>query len=305
MTTDARRDVIRAAGAVVWRPTPRGEPEVVLVHRPKYDDWSLPKGKLDPGEHVLVAARREVAEETGYEVVLGRPLPTQHYLVGDRPKEVRYWAARATRGGLDRYDDVDDIEWLPVAQAVERLTWGRDAGVLDAFTSGPTVTVPLVLLRHASAVKRGDWPGDDEQTRPLNEPGEREAQLLAPVLAAYAPERVLSSDTRRTIDTVRPFAQSCNLPVELEPVFSQEGFAAHPDAALDRVRTLLRSDAATVVCTHRPVLPWLLATLFERSAQAPPQETLAPGEFWVLHRAGGRVLQWERHSPYPETAREI
>ncbi len=292
-------DTIRAAGGVVWRP--RGaegaEPEVALVHRPKYDDWSLPKGKLDPGEHVLVAARREIAEETGQRVVLGRPLPDQRYAVGRRPKLVRYWAARAVDGAAPLHDDVDAVEWFRPADAIERLTWSRDAAVLDAFTGGPLATVPLVLLRHASAVKRDDWPDNDDQTRPLDRRGDQEASAVAPLLDCFGVDRILSSDTRRTIDTVKPFAEQREIAVELEPVFSQEGFAAHPDAALDRARTLLRSNTATVVCTHRPVLPWLLATLFERSAQAPPQELLQPADFWVLHMAGGRIFAWERHGP--------
>ena len=95
--SDTSDGTVVAAGAVVWRPDPAhpGEVEVCVVHRPRYDDWSLPKGKLDRGEHLLAGAVREVEEETGQRVVLDRPLPTQHYEVNGVPKRVHYWAARA------------------------------------------------------------------------------------------------------------------------------------------------------------------------------------------------------------------
>ncbi len=291
---------VRAAGGVVWRTRERGNgtPEVALVHRARYDDWSLPKGKLERGEHVVVAARREATEETGFDVVLGRPLPTQHYVTDGGPKEVRYWAARASGGASAPYGDVDAVEWLSPAVASERLTWERDATVLEAFAAGPLATVPLVLMRHASAVDRAVWEGPDDASRPLDDQGRLESSRLPPLLRSFGVTRVLASDTRRTIDTVRPFTESDGLPVELSPVLSQEGFAERPDAALERARSLLRTQRGTVVCTHRPVIPWLLATLFESSGHPPPQVLLRPAEFWVLHVADGRIAACERHGPF-------
>jgi 8-oxo-dGTP diphosphatase len=126
--------VILAAGAVVWRRFPYGETiEVALVHRPKYDDWSFPKGKLHRGEGAREGALREVKEETGLDCVLGEPLPTSHYQVQGRPKQVRYWEAVATGGSFAANDEVDRMVWLPVGMARGRLTQERDRDLLDAL----------------------------------------------------------------------------------------------------------------------------------------------------------------------------
>jgi 8-oxo-dGTP diphosphatase len=127
---------VLAAGAVVWRRSPfGGYVEVALVHRPKYDDWSFPKGKLHRGESPRQGALREVKEETGLDCVLGEPLPTRRYLVRGRPKEVRYWAAAPTGGSFTSNDEVDRMVWLPVTAARGRLTHERDRPLLDALVA--------------------------------------------------------------------------------------------------------------------------------------------------------------------------
>lgn len=129
---------IRAAGVLMWRPSsPGGGLEVVLVHRPRYDDWSWPKGKLKRGEDFPAAAVREAREETGMDCELGAPLPTSHYLVDGRPKEVRYWEARAGGGRFEPNDEIDRVEWLTPAAARHRLTHDRDRPLLDAFLRMP------------------------------------------------------------------------------------------------------------------------------------------------------------------------
>ncbi|MEH6376744.1 NUDIX hydrolase [Streptomyces sp. KLMMK] len=124
---------LRAAGCVLWRRRPDGTLEIALVHRPKYDDWSHPKGKLKRGEDALWGALREVREETGMECEPGGVLPTARYAVAGRPKEVRYWAARATEGTFVPNSEVDRLLWLPPREARERLTEDRDRELVDAL----------------------------------------------------------------------------------------------------------------------------------------------------------------------------
>ncbi|GLW49840.1 DNA mismatch repair protein MutT [Streptomyces sp. NBRC 14336] len=123
---------VQAAGCVLWRRSPdTGELEICLVHRPKYDDWSHPKGKLKRTEDPLTGALREVEEETGHRATPGAELSTVHYMVDARPKEVRYWAAEAGPGTFVPNSEVDRIAWLSPAEARRRLTQPRDRALLD------------------------------------------------------------------------------------------------------------------------------------------------------------------------------
>ncbi|WP_238992300.1 NUDIX hydrolase [Jiangella ureilytica] len=293
----ARRDPVLAAGAVLWRTqegAPEGRVEICLVHRPKYDDWSLPKGKADPGEHLMTCAVREVFEETGHRVALGRPLPSQHYVAAGRPKVVRYWLAEADPQAAPRLPDheVDDVVFLPAGEAVRRLSYERDAELVRTALRGPLRTTPLVLLRHVKAVSRSDWAGPDIE-RPLDAAGVADLEALGEVLGTLGLRRVLSSDSVRCAETVRPFARKQGLVVELEPHLSEESLRAvdgrHPAVAI--LRTLLRDDAA-LVCSHRPILPML----FE-AAGTDPGDDLEPGGFAVLHHDHGHVTAIERHLP--------
>jgi 8-oxo-dGTP diphosphatase len=126
---------VRAAGGVVWRRGPGGEIEVLVVHRPRYDDWSLPKGKCDRGEGDDECARREVLEETGLDCDLGPELPSTRYADRfGRDKVVRYWAMTPGPGRFVPGDEVDRVEWLPVSAATARLTYDRDQPIVEAIT---------------------------------------------------------------------------------------------------------------------------------------------------------------------------
>ena len=127
-------EVVQAAGGVVWRRSPTGDTEILLVHRPKYDDWSLPKGKLTRGESHQQGAVREVAEETGLDVAVGRELATSHYEDADgRPKIVRYWAMEPVGGEFRPNREVDEARWAPVAEASELLSYDRDRDILASL----------------------------------------------------------------------------------------------------------------------------------------------------------------------------
>jgi 8-oxo-(d)GTP phosphatase len=288
---------IRAAGAVLWRPSGRDR-EVALIHRPKYDDWSFPKGKLEAGEHRLLAAVREVAEETGVHAILGRPLPTSHYDRNGRAKRVDYWAGRPAPDGQPPFQanhETDRLEWLPVPDARDRLSYSRDAAILDDFAAGPASTVPLTFLRHASAGARHDWAGDDLH-RPLDAEGTAESELLARLLSCFGPARVISSAAERCVATVRPYATATGAKVEIEPAFTVGRAEAGPAQAAARVTDIVQAGQPAVICAHRENLPPMLtAACTALGAPAPDDGPLGKASFWVLHTAGGRLAAAEWH----------
>lgn len=293
-------ETIPAAGAVVWRGSvngdgPPGRTEVALVHRPKYDDWSFPKGKVDPGEHVLRAAVREVAEETGLQIVLGRALPESAYQVTGGIKRVSYWAARCV--GSERFtpgQEVDQVDWLAVDAARQRLSYERDRLLLHAFASGPVVTAPLILLRHASA---GHALATDAENlaRQLDVQGAADAGALAGLLGCYGRCRVISSAARRCIDTVHPYAASVGAQIEVDPVLTLPP-GGRAGQVRDLAARLARSGEPALICAHRENLPPLIEGAFGalRSA-APDAPPLAKGGFLVLHSTGTSLASAEWH----------
>ncbi|MBX6386674.1 MAG: NUDIX hydrolase [Microbispora sp.] len=290
--------MIRAAGAVVWRGD-EDDPEIALVHRPKYGDWSLPKGKLDHGEHVIAAALREVREETGLRVVLGRALPPVHYMHGGRLKRVDYWLARALDGratfdGDEIDDEIDDVAWLPVEEACRRLTYTWDRGLLRAVGAAPLVTTPLILVRHAPAGSRQQWRGDDD-LRPLDDRGRAQAEVLATVLEGYRPAVLVSSHSTRCVQTIAPYAERHGLEVRTEKALSESGY--DPRQAERIVRELLAASEPAVLCGHGEILAELLvmAVAALRGGRT-ADHTLAKGAFAVLHRAGDRAVSLERYT---------
>lgn len=281
---------IEAAGAVVWREGDDGI-EVVLIHRPKYDDWSFPKGKLDPGEQQLEAAVREVAEETGLRVRLGAPVAAQTYAISEGHKRVHYWSARPTSdadvSGYRPNAEVDAVTWVPLATARRRLTHSHDAAVLDAFSESPFRASPLLVLRHAKARPRAAWQGADVG-RPLADLGRRQARALVPLLQAYDVQRVLTSDAARCTATVQPYAREALIDLESEHALSEDG--ADPAGLTRTIRELVSARTRAVVCSHRPVLPELFTAL------GVPDRRLEPGGFVVAHRRSGRVQATEQHT---------
>ncbi len=293
---------ISAAGAVAWRPgavPDDGEPVVLLVHRTKYDDWSLPKGKQEHGEPLPLTAVREVREEGGARLVLGRRLKSVRYQVGGRPKRVHYWAARApdTDGDAVPNAEVDATEWLPVAQAKERASYPRDHAVLDDFARLPAGTIPLILLRHAKAVLKSGWKGDDAR-RPLDETGRAEAKALASLLACFAPAgQVVSSDTDRCLETVRPYAELTGAQVRADSSLQSSRTDSADSAAL--IARAVSAGEPTVVCAHRENLPRLLtAAVGALGGARSPDSCAVPlptGGFCVLHMAAGALVAADRY----------
>ncbi len=284
-------DVV-AAGAVVTRKGPDGR-EVLLVHRPKYDDWSFPKGKQDPGEHVTATAVREVLEETGVEIRLGVPLRPQVYAAsGGRTKQVHYWIGHVVGdddvAGYEVNEEIDALGWFGLDRAKTRLTYLDDIDLLEQFRAARKKTAALVVVRHAKAVKRGGWDGPD-QRRPLSRQGQAQAVALAPVLHAYGVSRVLSSSSTRCTQTVASYAAEQVLALEEVAELSEEEYEEASAARL--LEVLMQAPGSSVLCSHRPVLPELFSLL------GITEEALSPGEMIVVHHRSGRLVATERHQP--------
>jgi 8-oxo-dGTP diphosphatase len=297
-------DAITAAGCLVTRSGDRGI-EVLLVHRPRYDDWSLPKGKADAGEHLTLTAVREVQEETGVTVALRRPLPQRRYLVDGVAKVVHYWRAIVkSDGGFTATDEVDIVRWLPIDAAAALVSHTDDAALvkLAAEPEG----IPFVVLRHGSAVKRADWSGDDVD-RPLDGHGVVQSAALIARLSAYGVQAVHSSAARRCTDTVRPYALSTGVPLVAEPALTEESFRHDPAGVFERVGAIVadswRGRTATVVCGHRPYLPAMVEQLERLTPRAPdadpwhlPLPDIVPtASMTVLH------VHQDEHSGRPTT----
>ncbi len=295
MTGKGRQPIV-AGGCLVTRGTGTGT-EVLLVHRPKYDDWSLPKGKQEPGEHVLCTAVREVLEETGVQVALRRPLPSREYLVDSTPKAVHYWRADVEADqGFTPNKEVDEIAWLPVDEAALRASHPLDAELVATATQ-PAGT-PFLLLRHGKATKRATWDGADLD-RPMDPAGFEQADELVPLIGAFGVRRVHSSAARRCMTTVQPYADRHGLPLVPERSLSEEGFLEDPEAALERAAGLLfeadRSGEPVVVCGHRPNMPTMLAHLLEDSGLVGPTDAIPVGSFVVIHVVAGVAVAAEQH----------
>lgn len=270
----------------------------MLVHRPRYDDWSFPKGKREPGEHVLSTAVREVAEETGLRIRLGRPLRPSVYHTGGALKQVSYWVARCVGStGFVPGAEIDRLAWLPAGELGGRLSYQRDLALADEFRSGPVSTAPLILLRHASAGERLTTSQAD-LVRPLDAAGAADAGLLAGLLACYGTCRVVSSAAERCLATVRPYAAAVGVPVEVEPAFTVPAprRMPAPGAAAKAVADLAAAAVPTLVCAHRENLPPMLAAACRVLRALPPSgPPLSKGGFWVLQSADGVLVSAEQH----------
>ena len=278
------RRTIRAAGGVVWR-LRDDVVHVALVHRPRYDDWSLPKGKLESGESELAAAVREIGEELGSRVAVSRRLPTVSYDVDGQRKTVSYWTMRHLDGGFTAGDEVDDVVWLPVPEARKRCGYAGDRHIIEAFAAVPVPDSVIVLVRHAKAGKRSEWSGPDDQ-RPLDPAGRRQARALAGFLHRFAPGRVLSADPLRCVQTVGPFANDAGLDVVVEPAFGDESYQRDPDAAQTALLALATLREVCVVCSQGATIPGLVPAVMPCIRSA---ETKKAGA-WVLSFVDGAAV---------------
>lgn len=284
---------IRAAGAVVTRQGARGL-EVLIVHRKRWGDWSIPKGKANPGESAPATAVREIFEETGVTIRLGLGLDRIRYDTSKGPKIADYWGATplsAVRRAPD--DEVDVVSWLPIRVALARLSYDHDRGLVEQYLDQPATT-PLIIVRHAKAMQRKHWVGTDP-ARPTDALGRRQAMRLVPLLDAFGIRHVLSSAANRCVQTVHPFAARHDLTVVRHVALTEDEGEKHPKDVLRLMRTILsdvgRLSQPTVVCGHRPVLPYML------DAVDLPNRPMKTAECAVVHlttRRETQAVEWHR-----------
>lgn len=258
----SRRPPVLAAGALVWR-LKNDKLQVLVVHRPRYDDWSFPKGKAEPGESMVLTAIREVAEETGRQIVLGRYLgKARRRLVSGRKKRTLYWAAQvlpeagpgeglraAVKPASKR--EIDKVRWWKAEKAARKLTHADDkrllARLVDWYESGQLQVHSLVLVRHAKAVSRATWGYgiNSEITRPLvMGRGQAQARDVAALLSAYGVGELVSSPWKRCVDTLAPYAHGCGLDLRSDEAFTEVSALMAPELMQASFRDLLERGSA-------------------------------------------------------------
>lgn len=291
-TTDVVRaaTAVYAAGAVLWRPNgDPAAPEIAIVHRPRYDDWSLPKGKVDPGETEPVTAVREVCEETGYTAHLGRRLASVSYPVEEGIKKVRYWAARKVGGDFSPNAEVDELKWLPVSEAMKQLEYPHDRKVLRRFMKFPVDTKTVLIVRHGTAGSKSRYKGDDRK-RPLDKRGRAQAESLVGVLSAFGADTLYAADRVRCEQTLAPLAEELATTVHREPSLTEEAYADDRKAARHRVLEIAGGDGVPVICTQGKVIPDLIQWWCERDGVRPDKSRNRKGSTWVMSLFDGKLI---------------
>lgn len=294
--------IIHAAGAVLWRKR-RKAVEVALIHRPRYDDWSLPKGKVDPGETEPVTAVREIFEETGQHAHLGRRLGSISYPIAQGVKKVHYWNARGLGGDFVPNHEVDDMVWLPVSAAMKELHYPHDRKILRRFAKAPADTQTVLVVRHGTAGRRSRFSGDDT-LRPLDKKGRAQAEALTGLLLAFGASDVYAADRVRCHQTVEPLAAELGVAVHNEPLLTEEAYNHTPKKARGRVLEIARLSGTPVICTQGKVIPDLITWWCARDGITPDKSRNRKGSTWVLSLSGGRLIAAD-HLGSPLAARVL
>ena len=283
--------MIRAAGALLWRENSDLSIEVALIHRPRYDDWSLPKGKLEIGETALQCAYREVLEETGIRASFTRQLGAVEYEESGQQKRVKYWAAYCA---LDQSDfianeEVDQMRWLPATQALEQATHDSDKSIIETFMNQEQHTDTLIILRHTKSLERGDWDEEDSH-RTLDETGFDQAQLLIKHLEPFAIDELYTSDYTRCVQTVTPLAHARGLSITTVPSLNEESFELDPEKAISFANALKQDEKNILICSHNPVIPSMLRGILNTKLKNKDLINLEPGDAWFVHRVRGEMV---------------
>ena len=284
------RPPVLAAGGVLWRPGPGGAPEVAVIHRPRYDDWSLPKGKVDRGESEPVAAVREIFEETGFRSRLGRYLGSVSYPVANTTKKVTYWVARAGDGEFRPNREVDELRWLSVPEAAELLVYPYDRKMLRRFAKMNPDTHTVLVVRHGVAGRKSRYRGNDDRLRPLDQQGRLQADALAGLLLAFGAEELHAADRTRCHQTLEPLAAELQTDIVNEPALTEEAYADSRKRARARMLEIAAGDPTPVICSQGKVIPPVIDWWCERDSVTPDKSRNRKGSVWVLSMRHGRLV---------------
>lgn len=305
---------VYAAGGVVWRIVD-DKLRILLIHRTKYRDVTLPKGKVDPGEMLAETAAREIHEETGIRVSLGVPVGVSRYrLPSKRTKIVHYWAAEATdiairASAFVPNKEIAALEWVTPKKARGRLSYPVDVEIVENFLrlvdEGVLRTFPVIALRHAKALAREEWEGRDA-ARPLAPRGKRQADSIVGPLSAFGARKLVSSPATRCVKSIAPLAASLGRKIETTRLISQDAWEEGRSDARTVVGERVRARKPAVLCTHGPVLPEILsevalATGTLRGSYLGSASALEPAAFSVVHLSvdnpGSGIVAIETHAP--------
>ena len=285
--------IIQAAGAIVWRNS-KDKTEVAIIHRPKYDDWSFPKGKVEPSESLIACAYREVIEETNIQTEFGAFLGGVEYLTPDGKKRVSFWAAKAiNQRDFIPNSEVDQLKWVEVKKVKDLLTLETDKKILAQFVKLDINTKPFILLRHAKAVTREEWQGDDDD-RPLDSLGQSQANRLLAIYQVYNIEQIHTSDAVRCYDTVNPIVKGLGIKLEVTGKLGESTYKKDKEKAFEYAKDLIKEDARILLCSHNPILPKMLNKLTKKSDVDADEGKLSPADGWVIHRNGKEIIQIDR-----------
>ena len=285
--------IIQAAGAIVWRNS-KDKTEVAIIHRPKYDDWSFPKVKVEPSESLIACAYREVIEETNIQTEFGAFLGDVEYLTPDGKKRVSFWAAKAiNQRDFIPNSEVDQLKWVEVKKVKDLLTLETDKKILAQFVKLDINTKPFILLRHAKAVTREEWQGDDDD-RPLDSLGQNQANRLLAIYQVYNIEQIHTSDAVRCYDTVNPIVKGLGIKLEVTGKLGESTYKKDKEKAFEYAKDLIKEDARILLCSHNPILPKMLNKLTKKSDVDADEGKLSPADGWVIHRNGKEIIQIDR-----------
>ncbi|MEN9622590.1 MAG: hypothetical protein RLZZ307_322, partial [Actinomycetota bacterium] len=271
--------MIRAAGALLWREVDSRNLEIALIHRPRYNDWSLPKGKIEGGETALQCAYREVFEETGIKASLTRQLGTVEYQESGESKRVIFWSAHCSldTGTFVVNEEVDELVWFTPEDALVKATHDSDRQIIDSFQAQEPRTDTLIILRHTKALERGDWDEADSE-RTLDEVGFDQAQLLIKHLEPFAIDEVYTSNYTRCVQTVTPLSHSRGLTITQVPSLNEETFENDPQRSVAFANALKQDEKNILICSHNPVIPTMLRGILNTKLKNKDLIKLEPGD---------------------------